>query len=149
MLIYQLAEEKVYDLDITPLNSYPNGTLIVEPYLRKAIKYDATTGKGLDFPVALSEIEKIEDVNGNEIDLANVTLAADGLSATITGAVDNEVYTVYGYIKTEESTIPETTHKVPINTSATIKDNNAMIQKHSKNIISLQDQVAMLVLLHS
>lgn len=148
-LNYQLAEPKTYDLDVTPINSYPNGTLIVEPYLRKAIKYDATTGNGLDFPVALSEIEKIEDINGNEIDLANVTLSADGKSTTITGASDNEIYTVYGYIKPEESTIPETVHKTPINTKATIKDNNAMIQKHGKNILDLQDQVAMLIVLNS
>ncbi|WIF94315.1 hypothetical protein [Caminicella sporogenes] len=146
-LIYQLEQEEVHDLNIPPLNSYPNGTLIVEPYLRKSLKYDAITGNGLDFPVVLSSIEKIEDVNGNEIDLANVTLASDGLSATITGANDNDVYVVYGLPR--EGVIPTVTYKVPLNTSATIKDNNAMIQQHSKNILDLQDQVAMLIVLNS
>ena len=36
-LTYQLAEEKVYDMNLTPLTCYPNGTLIVEPWRRMVL----------------------------------------------------------------------------------------------------------------
>ncbi|MBO8161340.1 MAG: hypothetical protein H0Z24_06850 [Thermosipho sp. (in: Bacteria)] len=129
-LIYQLATPEEYQLEgFTPLNSFEKGTVYVEPYYKKEHTYNSTNG-GLQFDEALKEIEKVVDKNGNEVDLSNVTLASDGLSATITGASDNDVYIVYGY--PQEGVIPETKHKVPLNTSATIKDNNAMINQLSK-----------------
>ena len=37
-LIYQLAQEKQYDMNITPLTYYPNGTIIVEPWRRMVLQ---------------------------------------------------------------------------------------------------------------
>ncbi|MCG8501360.1 MAG: hypothetical protein MJB12_13260, partial [Firmicutes bacterium] len=36
-LIYQLAQEQVYDINITPLRCFPNGTMIVEPWQRMVL----------------------------------------------------------------------------------------------------------------
>ena len=36
-LLYQLAQEQVYDINITPLTCYPNGTMIVEPWQRMVL----------------------------------------------------------------------------------------------------------------
>ncbi|MTI65175.1 MAG: hypothetical protein FH753_01045 [Firmicutes bacterium] len=149
-LNYQLAEPKTYDLDITPLTVFENGTMIVEPFLPgKAITYDATTGNGLDFPHSVTEIEKIEDINGVKILEDDITLAEDGLSCTITGATDGEVYTVYAPIKPENSTIPTTVAKYVMNSAANDEQQNKSICQLSDNVISLQDQVAALVLSNS
>lgn len=106
-LIYQLKTPEEYQLDgLTSLYSYEKGTMYVDPYYKKEHTYDSANG-GLQFSKALKEIEKVLDGNGNEVDLANVTLSSDGLSATITGASDGETYIVYGYPK--EGIIPEVT----------------------------------------
>lgn len=130
-LIYQLAKEEEYDLNITPLTAYENGTLYVEPVIHKQFDYN----NGITFSVPLNSIEEVQKVTANgfePVDLSNVTLAADGLSITITGADDGDNYLVTGLIRSEESTIPETEYSVPLNRSAQIDGNTEMINRLSE-----------------
>ncbi len=142
-LIYQLAEPKIIPIKgITPLQIWKNGTISIEPYLRKSIKY--TSGK-LTFPIALSSIDKIVDINSNEINLNNILLASDGTYATITGASDNDIFIVYASIKPGLSTVPTTVMSFPMNTKAQIESNCKGVQQLGNNVITLQDTMAMFI----
>ena len=149
-LTYELNTPLIFNLEtITPLIAYQNGSILIEPFYRQSLKYNSTTGNGLDFNVALLSIEKIEGEDGLEVNESNITLASNGLSATITGAVDNEGYTVYGLIRPELSTIPETTFTMTANRAAQIDNNTVGINQNSKAIIDLQDKVDILLVLNS
>lgn len=145
-LTYQLAEPKTIELpNITPLTAYPNGTIMIEPYIKAPFLYEG----GITLPYPVINIDKIKDMQGNEIDEADITLSSDGLIVTITGATENHSYTVYAPIRPEESTIPTTVAKYVMNKDAEDEQQNKSICQLSDNIIDLQDQVAMLIVMQT
>jgi len=91
--------------------AYKDGTVYVEPYLKEDITYSS----GLTFAYPVSQIDKV--LNSNNIEVTAV-LAEDGLSATIAGASDGQIYTVYAPTKPEYSTIPTTAIRYKMNTGA-------------------------------
>lgn len=149
-LTYQLANPIVTQLSLPDLASYENGTVIVDQVREEQVTYNATTANGIDitdttYPIkALESVYKIEFTEQGEvktpIDLANCTVAVDSLSFTITGAVDGELYR-YVYEPTVKGTLPEIEASYPLNTKATILDNNAMIQDLNKKNSSQDWQI--------
>lgn len=142
-LIYQLAVEQIIPIDVYgSLIAYRNGTIFLEPYHRKSHLY----GTGLVFTTPLSSIDKVVDINGDEVDLADVTLASNGLSATITGATSTDTYTVYGSIRSEESALPsEVTMTYPMNLDSVVFGAVGAIQSQSVRIMTIEDTLHMLI----
>lgn len=100
----------------------------------------------------MSEIEKIEVFqNGEYVKVLkdDITLAEDGMSVTITGASDNEVYTVYAPIRPENSTVPTTVAKFVMNKDAEDEQQNKSICQLSSNVMTLEDKINMLIVLNS
>jgi hypothetical protein len=125
-LNYQLAQEKTYDLNVTPLIAFENGTVIIEPFMNKKFTYSA----GISWDIPVSSIETIEKVATGEF-ITDYTLASDGLSVTITGATDGEEYIVKASIRSEYSTIPSFSAKYPLNRASQSDSNTIAIAKLS------------------
>ncbi len=135
-LIYQLAEPVTKDLDITPLQSFENGTLYVEQTVRDSGIYSGGLSvSNANLPIdSLEAVYKVEGDTKTPVDLSDCTIAADGLSFTITGAVDGEKYEfIYNY-PSELGTIPTTEYSVPLNRAAQIDDNTKMINQLSEEL---------------
>lgn len=125
-LIYQLAEPKIYDIDVDgTLEVFENGTIEISPYFKKEVIYDSANG-GIVFDNPVSSIEKVWDGSAY-IDLDNVTLAEDGLTATISDASDGDIFTVYAPYRTEISTVPTTVINYDTNLFGQVKSNTAGI----------------------
>ncbi|WHH58476.1 hypothetical protein [Petroclostridium sp. X23] len=97
--------------------AYKDGTVIQEAYYKRKQFYAG----GITFDKPLSAIDKVKKVEGAEvieIPLSDVQLSSDGLSCTITGAADGEVYIPYGSYRLEESTNGTVVSKYVINQEA-------------------------------
>jgi len=158
-LIYQLAQPVTTDLpDIPPISIYPRGTIYLEPYFKRMLEY-ATAGGGLSWTTPVSAIDKITAMEGGEyveIPSTRYTLAADAKSVKIytdatktVEVADATLFVIYAPIKTDESTIPQLTGTYAINQASSIGDINAKAIENTKDIMTLQDQVAMLIVLNS
>lgn len=95
-----------------------------------------TYSAGISWTIPVSNIEKIEKVATGEI-ITDYTLASDGLSVTITNAVDGEEYIVKAPIKSEYSTIPSFSAKYPLNKSAQIDGNTQSIVRLSEIVADI------------
>ncbi len=68
-----------------------------------------------------------------------ITCSADKLTATISGASATDVYTVYGEIKSELSTIPTSTLTYSMNTKAVIEGVVGASQRNADDIAAFRD----------
>ena len=134
-LTYQLATPITEQLNTTPLSCFENGTLITESAIQKVFSYSG----GIAFDIALESIEKVRRLTTNgfvNVNLTAVTLATDGKSLSITGATDRERYEITGFIRSEESTIPELEYSIPTNLKAQVDSNTDATNRQS---VILQD----------
>ena len=114
-LTYQLAEPITTYIDPQPLQVFPNGTRWVEHANKEAAVYN--TGihvANTDLPIKeMIKVDKIGLQNGRwyreSVNLADVTVAGDGLSFTIDGAESGPVeqYEFEYYYDSALSTMPE------------------------------------------
>lgn len=98
--IYQLADIIVTDISDQIegyLETFGPGTTIDQiPYFAKNVVYDSANG-GIQFDRPVKQVDKIKSIiNGQLQEIANiVTLAADGLSATVDGLLDGDSIKAY------------------------------------------------------
>lgn len=140
-LTYQLQQELVTPIDVDgELQCFENGSIHIEPYIKKEFTYN----DGITFTYPVSQIDKIKmNVNGELKEITNtVTLAQDGLSATVANITNGTVLTVYAPIKPEYSTIPTTVIQYPTNTKSVIYGTHALA---NKNAVILDDHESMLL----
>lgn len=145
-LIYQLATEKVIDIQPQTLTAYPKGTIVIESCYNQAFVYNSSDG-GLKFDYAISNIEKIRK-NGVDIDFT-ANIAPDGKSATVAELSDGDVVHVIAPIRPEESAVPEVIHSVPVNQAGVIANNTAAISAHNKAIQLINEDLAILIVLNT
>jgi hypothetical protein len=140
-LTYQLAEPIITPIDVDgELQCFENGTIYIDPYIKKEFTYN----NGITFDYPVSQIDKIKmNVSGELKEITNeVTLAPDGLSATVADISNGTVLTVYAPIRPEESTIPTTVMTYPTNTKSVIYGTHALA---NKNAIILDEHESMLL----
>lgn len=145
-LNYQLQSEIKTQLSLPIVQSFEKGTVIVDLVIKEQLTYNATTGNGIDITDtnykidSLESVDKIEFTENGEvrtpISLGDCTIAGDGLSFTLTGASDGELYEFVRFYPKELGTLPEIEASYPLNINATIQDNNAMILKLNKNDVA-------------
>lgn len=129
-VLYQLETITVYKngengFEVTgDLSVYKNGIIIMQPYLKKAFTYN----NGITLPIAISQIDKITDVQGNTY---TGTLATDGKTITINSATNGDSYIVYAPIQPKYSLIPQITLSVPANLNAAVNTLNKTTKEHS------------------
>jgi|GEM_PF-4382706 len=147
-LIYQLATPIVSEYPYSKLMAYPNGHLIVEPvvfdvgYYSGGIQVEKT-----HLPIkSLDYVAKIDVDTGalTYIDLTKCTVAADGLSFTITDANNTEYYEYAYYYDSSLTTLPTVKYSYPMNTVAAIDGNTKAIAKISNDL----DKTAKMVTAH-
>lgn len=146
VLNYQLATPTTQDLLLTPLTCYRNGTLIIDKAVSDSTVYTSNiTIENPSLPIKeLEEVYKIENAVLTPIDLSLVTVASDGLSFTINGALDGQTYQyVYKY-PDELGTLPTIEYSVPINTTGQINGNTEMINQHTDIINYILQQIQLL-----
>lgn len=146
---YQLANpitSKVADRQI--LNAYPNGTLIVEPIFTDTKQY---SGKIInDFPTtpiqSIESLYKIDISSGQptSVDLSKITIASDGLSFTIGGAVESEIYRYEARYDSSLSTLPTLVYSYPISIKATIDNAVDTSNKLNTRVDYLKERVDLL-----
>jgi hypothetical protein len=99
-LTYQLAEPVISYFPPKEIPCYPSGTIYFEPKTWDVGLYGSgITIENEDIPIkSMDYLYKINTDTGalTPVSLEDVTIAGDGLSFTITGAIDGEFYE-YGY----------------------------------------------------
>jgi len=127
-LNYQLLNPVVRPATVVGhLDSYPNGTIIVETGIVHDFDfYDEVNG--IQIADINNPIQKLETViwtdkeTGYEIDITDTcTVAADGLGFTSTYAVEGDLIW-YAYKTTKDSTQPTVSIKAPLNSRTTLED---------------------------
>jgi hypothetical protein len=105
-MIYQLANPSVYGVEegIQPqiLTAYPSGTVFIDPAIDVVYTY---TDK-ITFASKVKSLEHIEKIDGTavtEIATTSATLAADGMSMTISGATAGTKYRVVALTLSESN----------------------------------------------
>ena len=143
VIYYQLAEPEISQLqNLTPIQAFKNGTTYIDPYIKKSFTYNA----GITLPYVCSQLDKVIDAEGNEVE---AVLSVDGVTVTIANGIATDSYTVYAPIETSLNVPPQSSFSFPSNTKAQIEGNNKSINKLDDNVIGLQDQVAMLIVLNN
>ena len=126
---------------------YENGTVIIEPVVKKVNIYDG--GLPYDTNLPANGVESLKriwyDSNGQKneeiIDLHTADPQYPDGKITFTGAVEGSWYSyVYSYPK-ELTTIPTIKYKVPTNQTGQIKGNSNMIQQNSSIIQDILNQL--------
>lgn len=160
-LIYELSTPIITQLPkIPPLQTFENGTIIIDPYYHPDTPLIYTTASGgLSWSIPVSEIDKIEGIDGEEyteISSDRYTLATDGLSVRIytdntkiVEVADSTVWNIFAPVRLEESTIPEITATYAINKLASDSNLNSRALSNSRQIDDLYNQVALLIVLNS
>ena len=116
-LLYQFATPITQYTIPKELICYPSGSIIVEPFISDVGLYSTNIAiDDVNYPIRnMDFINKINVVNGTfiPVDLSIVTIASDGLSFTVTGAVNGEYYE-YGYSYASElSTVGTLRYRTP------------------------------------
>ena len=127
-LNYQLATPVVTNATVVGhLDSYPNGTIIVEPIVADFDFYDEEEGIIIkDINVPIKRLDKViwtDKETGIEVDITDTcTVSQDGLSFTSTYAIDGDlIWYEYEY-DSSMTTLPTVSFKAPLNSKAVIKD---------------------------
>jgi hypothetical protein len=149
-LTYQLATPVTTRLLPGSLKAYQNGTLIVEPAVYDVGRYSTNIAiANTAIPIkALDFVNKINVDTGSftAVPLANVTVAGDGLSFTVTGAASGDFYD-YAYMYDQSlSTIPSVSYSYTNNLKAQVNGNTDNIQSLMRALSALQSEVAALKL---
>jgi hypothetical protein len=150
VLNYQLAEPVVTQV-AQPQNlmAYPNGTIYVEPVVKQTKAYGAKLEAVADAPIqAVESVYKIVDNVPTAVPLTDVTVAADKLSISITGAQPNDIYEwVYEY-DSSLTTLPEVRYTVGINMKAQVEQNSVSVASALSQIHDLNDFTVAMLLNH-
>lgn len=152
-LIYQLAQPIITDANIQGnLISYENGTKTYDPFIRNEFKY--ATGITIPNPddsgnnLKILEVEKAFEIVNDEyvlIDSSRISLSGDLETITISGATNGNFYTVYALLVSSESTVPENSYSLSVNSASQIQQNQVNNTRNSNRILTLEDKVSMLV----
>ena len=151
-LIYQLAQPIITDADIQGnLIAYKNGTKTYDPFIKNEFKY--ATGITIPSPddgsnLKILEVEKAFEIVNDEyisIDSSRISLSGDLETITISGATNGNFYTVYALLISSESTVPESSYSLSVNSAAQIQKNQVNNTQNSDRILTLEDKVSMLV----
>jgi hypothetical protein len=124
ILYYELASPVTTDYDQYSSNlAYTDGQISCIPYMRKFWWMDSTPEIDLSYGETeiyykLLKVDKVLDSDGEEVDLADVTLAGDGLSITISGALEDEKYEIFGPLDPDNSTVPQIVSEYELDTGA-------------------------------
>ncbi len=125
-LNYQLATPVVTNATVVGhLDSYPNGTIIVEPIVADFDFYDAEDGiiiQDINIPIkSLSKVLWTDKETGIEVDITDTcTVSQDGLSFTSTYAIDGDlIWYEYEY-DSSMTTLPTVSIEAPLNSKAAL-----------------------------
>ncbi len=140
-LIYQLAEEKVYDIpNFKDLYCYgPHTTIVIEP----AIEFEqiADSNGQIIIPNSNLPINFIESVQEKIVDSESISYIDVSYSqvntTTIGGLIYGKKYKVVYHYPWELTTIPTMTYRYPINMAATLQDVITIQQKLQKELGSV------------
>ena len=140
---YQLATPITTQHDPLTLTAFENGTIYVEPVIKEQNVY--SSGIAIDdstLPISsLDYVNKLDPTTDvlTPIAISDCTVAGDGLSFTISGASNDEVY-VYAYNYVNLSTTPTLAYNYPANTAGQTKDNSRGLGLIDARISMLSDR---------
>lgn len=146
-LIYQLAVEETYDLNLTPLTAFANGTVYFEKAIPEVSFYDSVNGCQVsDTKYPISSIDFIHKINIEDgsyvaLDVSQAVIAGDGLSFTHPDLADGDLVDWDYFYAEELATYPEVTYTVPTNLKSQVNSNTDAINQLSKNVQNLDDRV--------
>lgn len=150
-VMYQLAKPiETYYLQPTVINAVPNGLVYTNPALTFADGYSTKLtlpSMYSAYPIkSLKYVNKINPATGTliPVDISTCTIASDGLSFTITGAVAGEHYDFGWYFDTSLSTVPAVTTTCSSDLKAAVNELVNALKRSSDMINNLQDEIAIL-----
>jgi hypothetical protein len=124
-MIYQLATHVPTNYFANVIDSNSSGTIIVEPYIEAVGVYNSgITIADSNYPISnLDYVNLIDTTTGDltPISIADCTVAAGGLSFTISGASTAQYYK-YGYTYVGLSSQPTLTYQIAESTNASISE---------------------------
>jgi len=143
----QLTQPEIYKLNTQPLICFQNGTIVVD----NAVRATAVYNNGISISnseLPISELESVYKVEGSlmsPIKLSDINISSDGLSFTILGASNGNIYEyVYKYAS-ELSTLPTIRYSVPTTQTAQINGTVEALNSLQKEVSSLKELVIMLL----
>lgn len=135
-MIYQLATPTITNYLPHALAAEPSGTVYVEPYISDVGVYGSNIAiDNASYPIAfLDYVNKIDVATGalTPIPLSSCTVAAGGLTFTISGATAGQYYD-YGYTYKDKATVASLTYTYATNLKAQVNNNtNEIVQLDKK-----------------
>lgn len=148
-LTYQLAQEKIIELQPQSLTIYPNGTVYWEPIVKETAVYN--NGISIDNGIPIKAIEKLYMTDGQtktEIPIQNINIAPDGLSFTIVGATDGETYEYIYEYDSSLTTIPTMEIIANKNLKAIVRSTDKALTTLNSAVLDLNDFTVAMLLNH-
>lgn len=148
-LIYQLAQEKIIELQPQSLTIYPNGTVYWEPIVKETAVYN--NGISIDNGIPIKAIKKLYMTDGQtktEIPIQNINIAPDGLSFTIVGATDGETYEYIYEYDSSLTTIPTMEIIANKNLKAIVRSTDKALTTLNSAVLDLNDFTVAMLLNH-
>lgn len=139
-LIYQLAEPKTYELNISPLTVYPNGRIVWENIVTETNEYNSgITINNASLPIqSLDSLYKVNaDGSKLKLDVSQTIIASDGLSFTHPDLTTGDLADYDYYYDSSLSTTPTTTLTVPINLNARVNNNTDAISVNAQQVLDI------------
>ena len=145
-LNYQLATPQTFTYNTTPILSYKNGTVIVQNRTKEAKAYGTQINiSNTDLPIKnMCKVSKIENGIITPVAPENITVNPNGLSFTITGAVEDEIYEYEYEYPQELSTVPTVSYSVAVNQEGQVSSNTDAIQRNSDLIDIILQQIQLM-----
>ncbi len=147
-VLYQLATPKEkYLLPAKTIIATPNGIVYTNPACTYADGYDTkiTIPSTLTaYPIkTLKYVNKINNVDGTltPVDISTCTVASDGFSFTITGALSGEYYDFGWYYDSSISTVPSVTISCASDLKAAVDENVKSVKRVSDSVDKIQTEV--------
>jgi len=126
-LTYQLAQPIETYFPPQSITVKAGGTLYVEPAVKEQGIYSSTGIAIQNTSCPIKDMESVWKVTGDTetpVDISKVTIAGDGLSFTIMGAVAGERYRYVYLYDSSLTTLPTLRYSYPLNIAASISELN-------------------------
>ncbi|GAA0181427.1 hypothetical protein SH2C18_39630 [Clostridium sediminicola] len=144
ILNYELVTPKEYDLIVKgEPYAYKDGHVQISSYIPKEFVY---TDSKITLPYAVEGIDILLNSKGEEIAKEDITLADDGSSFMVIGAINGDVFMVYAPIRESENAVGVFSAKyLTGGVKSQVEGLNRGQQEHSKKIMTLEDTMRMFI----